>query len=68
MSKPEHEVTIYDIADALRINRETASALMRKYICYTLASSKYPTPSDEAYEFGEQELSRLSDFLYEFNQ
>lgn len=67
MSNLEPMITMQDIADALRVNRETASALTRKYICYILASAKYPAPSDEAYEYGEQELERISDILYEFN-
>ena len=34
MSNLEPMITMQDIADALRVNRETASALTRKYICY----------------------------------
>ena len=63
-SKP---ITLHDIAEARKVNPETASELMGKLICYYLASSKYPTPSDEAYEYGERELERISNFLYEFN-
>ena len=68
MSKSERLVTIHDIADALHVNHETSLELTKKYIGYILASDKYQIPSDEAYEFGDQALSRLSNFYFDFNR